>query len=156
MVAQPVVLPAPAVEVAAAEEPDECRELEGPAQLPTMAHEGEARRVDQEAQDVEAAAVLEDLVPLEDIEVFPTGGGIGDPASELGAPAEESPSTAPEGAGSAASSAAAPPRPPFPTGLGEGGWGKEAQSAREQGTQRRRDHRSSPRGPQRKLSESSA
>ena len=124
MVAQPVVLPAPAVEAAAAEEPDEYRELEGPAQLPTMAHEGEAHRVDQEAQDVEAAAVLENLVPLEDIEVFPPGGGIGDPASELGAPAEENPSTAPEGAGSAASSAAAPPRPPFPTGLGEGGLGQ--------------------------------
>ena len=71
MVAQPVVLPAPTVEATAAEEPDEYRELEGEAQLPTMAHEGETHRVDQEAQDVEAAAVLEDLVPLEDIEVFP-------------------------------------------------------------------------------------
>ena len=80
--------------------------------------------MDQEAQDVEAAAVLEDLVPLEDIEVFPRAGGIGDLASELGAPAEENPSTAPEGAGSAASSAAAPPRPPFPTRLGEGGLGQ--------------------------------
>ncbi|CAE7937581.1 unnamed protein product, partial [Symbiodinium sp. KB8] len=112
MVAQPVVLPAPTVESAAAEEPDEYRELEGPAQLPTMAHEGEPRRVDQEAQDVEAAAILEDLVPLEDSEVFPEAGGLGDLASELGAPAGENPSTAPEGAGSAASSAAAPPRPP--------------------------------------------
>ena len=71
MVAQPVVLPAPAVEATAAEEPDEYRELEGPAQLPTMAHEGETRRVDQE----EAAAVLEDLVLLEDIEVFPPSRG---------------------------------------------------------------------------------
>ncbi|CAE7501560.1 PARP6, partial [Symbiodinium sp. KB8] len=88
MVAQPVVLPAPTVEAAAAEERDEYRELEGPAQLPTMAHEGETRRVDQEAQDVEAAAVLEDLVPLEDIEVFPQAGGIGDLASELGAKRE--------------------------------------------------------------------
>ena len=124
MVAQPVVLPAPTVESAAAEEPDEYRELEGPAQLPTMAHEGETRRMDQEAQDVEAAAILEDLVPLEDSEVFPQAGGIGDLASELGAPAEENPSTVCEGAGSAASSAAAPPRPPFPTGLGEGGLGQ--------------------------------
>ena len=124
MVAQPVVLPAPTVEATAAEEPGEYRELEGEAQLPTMAHEGETHRVDQEAQDVEAAAVLEDLVPLEDIEVFPPAGGIGDLASEHGAPAQASPSTAPEGAGSAASSAAAPPGPPFPTGLGEGGLGQ--------------------------------
>ena len=124
MVAQPVVLPAVTVESAEAEEPDEYRELEGPAQLPTMAHEGEPRRLDQEAQDVEAAAILEDLVPLEDSEVFPEAGGVGDLTSELGAPAEENPNTAPEGAGSAASSAAAPPRPPFPTGLGEGGLGQ--------------------------------
>ena len=71
---------------------------------------------------MEAAAILEDL--LEDSEVFPEAGGLGDLASELGAPAEENPSTAREGAGSAASSAAAPPRPPFPTGLGEGGLGQ--------------------------------
>ena len=58
MVAQPVVLPAPTVESAAAEGPEDYQELEGPAQLPTMAHEGET---DQEAQDVEAAAILEDL-----------------------------------------------------------------------------------------------
>ncbi|CAE7572656.1 unnamed protein product, partial [Symbiodinium microadriaticum] len=64
MVAQPVVLPAPTVESAAAEGP--------------------------------AAAILEDLVPLGDSEVFPQAGGIGDLASELGALAEENPSTAPE------------------------------------------------------------
>ena len=97
MVAQPVVLPAPTVESAAAEGPEDYQELEGPAQLPTMAHEGETRRMDQEAQDVEAAAILEDLVPLGDSEVFPQAGGIGDLASELGAPAEENPSSAPQG-----------------------------------------------------------
>ena len=73
MVAQPVVLPAPTVESAAAEEPEEYPELEGPA----MAHEGEPHRMDQEAQDVEAAAILEDLVPLEDTEVFSRGRGTG-------------------------------------------------------------------------------
>ena len=87
-----------------------------------MAHEGEAQRLDQEALDVEAAAIIEDLRPMEDSEVLPEGGGVGDLASELAAPTEAAPDTAsadacvPAGAstsvgvGSAASSAAAPPQ----------------------------------------------
>ena len=94
----------------------------GSPQLPTMAHEGEAQRLDQEALDVEAAAIIEDLRPMEDSEVLPEGGGVGDLASELAAPTEAAPDTAsadacvPAGAstsvgvGSAASSAAAPPQ----------------------------------------------
>ena len=78
MVAQPVVLPAPTVESAAAEGAEEYQE-------------GEPRRVDQEAQDVEAAAILEDLVPLEDSEVFPEAGGLGNLASVTRRPSRGKP-----------------------------------------------------------------
>ncbi|CAE7521947.1 RE1 [Symbiodinium sp. CCMP2592] len=155
MVAQPVVLPAPSLEAAANEAPDDYREQEGEPQLPTMAHEGEPQRVDTEALDVEAAAILEDLDVMEDTEVFPQAGGIGDTAPGHAEPAEAAPDIATAsagvpagastsvGAGSAASAAASPSAAraaPYPTGLGEGGLGIDRLQAEAQNLWERIEH----------------